>query len=150
MDLLILAVGSLKEPYMKKAQEELLGLLRKKPHIGRVAVVEVAEAAASDHPSDKDVAKTLKTEGEALLKRVPKNSFLCCLTLDGQTCREDSLVDLCQKAVNADSLVFVIGGSHGIAEEVKRQAQAKLNFSGLTFPHQLFRIALLDALGRYL
>ncbi len=139
----IVCVGSLKEKYFIDAVKEYQKRLSK---FGEVRIIEVAEEKlTSCHASD--VEKVKEKEGERLLEKCSGYVILC--DLQGENI---SSTQLSQKLENIkqqhSTITFVIGGSYGVSEKVKKRADYLLCFSPMTFPHQLMRVILLEQIYR--
>lgn len=150
MNLTILTVGSLKEAYLKSAQEELLSTLCRKNCFTKVTLLELKEEAGED--SEAAIDKRLDLEGQAILGKVSPRSSLYVLDVASKKTTAQFFKGLCQREADLgkEELIFVIGSSHGLSPKVKQRAKKTISFSDLTYPHQLFRIALLEALAEYL
>lgn len=135
----IITVGKLKENYFKEATEEYLKRLMK---YTKINLIEVPD-------ENYDISKTLLKEKESILKYINDKDYIITLEIEG---KELSSIELSNKIneqliVNSD-ITFIIGGSYGLHEDIKKMSNFKLSFSKLTFPHQLFRIMLLEQLYR--
>ena len=135
----IITVGKLKEDYFKEATEEYLKRLTK---YTKINLIEVPD-------ENYDISKTLLKEKESILKYINDKDYIVTLEIEG---KELSSIELSSKIneqliVNSD-ITFIIGGSYGLHEDIKKMSNFKLSFSKLTFPHQLFRIMLLEQLYR--
>lgn len=114
-------------------------------------ILELPETAIADkNASDKQIAKALEKEGEAILHAVRKGAYLVALCVEGKQISSEELADLlAQRAGSgAGDVAFVIGSSHGLDERVKRAAQARISLGRITLPHQLARLVLTEQLYR--
>lgn len=130
----IICVGKIKEKFFKEAVNEYLKRLSKytKIEIFEVEDSNILEKEASlisKHINDKDYIITLEIEGNELSSLELANKI-------------DSTL------INNSNIVFIIGGSLGLDEIIKKRSDYRLSFSKLTFPHQLFRIILLEQIYR--
>lgn len=152
MKVTIICIGSLKEDYLKIAQEDLLGKILKKNHISDCRIVELKDEPAPDNASPAQQKQVLETEGRRILAKLPAHSRIISLDINGKKAGTEFFAGLNRDLKNTgeEDLIFIIGGSLGISAEVKVRSDRLISFSGLTYPHQLFRIALLDALSLYL
>ena len=117
----------------------------------RDAAVEVYCTATSAAGSiEKQIAKALEKEGEAILHAVRKGAYLVALCVEGKQISSEELADLlAQRAGSgAGDVAFVIGSSHGLDERVKRAAQARISLGRITLPHQLARLVMTEQLYR--
>ena len=93
--------------------------------------------------------KILFLEGEKIKKHLNDKDYIITLEIEGQQLTSISLAEKMQSIlVNNSNLTFIIGGSYGLSEEIKNLANFHLSFSKLTFPHQLFRVLLLEQIYR--
>ena len=147
--LTVLAVGKLKEPWLREGCGEYLKRLRL---WSRSQVVEVEEYRLPENPSAAQIAACLEKEGERLLERVPKGAAVVALCIEGRQMPSEQLSQWIQRAASAGrgELCFVIGGSYGLSPAVKQAADLRLSISPMTFPHQLARVMLLEQLYRAL
>lgn len=147
MNITILALGKLKEDYLRQACAEY----EKRLSAFCKLSIEVSEPERlSDNPSDSEIENALKKEGERLLKKIPKNSYVCALCIEGKEITSEELSGQLEKIAleGFGQIVFVIGSSCGLSPEVKSAAHMKLSMSKMTFPHQLARVMLLEQLYR--
>lgn len=146
MNAAILCVGKLKEKWQKDGCAEYLKRLTR---YGNVEVIEVEDQPEPAKPSDALNRKVIEAEGQALLKRIRSNDFVIALCIKAQAPDSEGLSRLITNwSMQGRRLVFVIGGSLGLSDEVIRRADQKLSFSNLTFPHPLMRVVLLEQLYR--
>lgn len=144
--LTIISVGTLKEDYLRAAVAEYEKRLSA---FCRIENITLKEERIADEEDETAIAAALRAEGERILARVPQGAYTVALCIEGEM--PDS-VALARKIGNAidrsGKLCLIIGSSHGLCERVKRAAQERLSFSRLTFPHQLMRVILLEAVYR--
>ena len=142
MKITILAVGKLKEDYLKKAAA------RFSEEISRQCGFSVLEVP--DENTENRTAESVKqTEGEGILKRIRPEQYVVALAIDGKYRTSDDFAAFLKDCGRngRDDLVFIIGGSLGLSPEVLKRANEKLSFSPMTFPHQLMRIMLLEQIS---
>lgn len=136
MKIYLIAVGKVKN---KSYLEEMSNYIKQMPY--PLNIIEV-----KDEPNLNGVGKE-KTE---IIKRIPKDSYIICLDILGKEYDSiqfsEHLEDLITNK-NKD-LVFIIGGSYGLHEDVLRIANEKLSFSKFTFPHQLMRFIFIEQIYR--
>ena len=128
----IICVGKIKEQYLKDAIQEYLKRLSK---YTKVEVVELLDA------SFQDASKNREVEGEKILSQIKDKDYVITLEINGK--EFDSL-----QFASKNQTLFVIGGSNGLSEAVKQRSNEAISFSKMTFPHQLFRILLLEQIYR--
>jgi 23S rRNA (pseudouridine1915-N3)-methyltransferase len=147
MNITILCVGRLKEAYWKEAEAEYLKRLSA---YARVKVVELGDLPTKEKASPKEEELTREKEGEKILSRLRPSDFVCLLDLRKKepTSPEFALQMREMIVRGGASLTFVIGGSLGLGENIRRRGNASVSLSKLTFPHQLARIVLLEQIYR--
>jgi 23S rRNA (pseudouridine1915-N3)-methyltransferase len=143
----VLCVGKLKEAYWRDACAEYQKRLGS---FCRLTVTEVEETRLPDRPSAAQIAETVNTEGRRLLQKIPQGAAVIALCIEGKALSSEQLsASLEGMTVSGDSrIAFLIGGSHGLSDEVKASARLKLSMSPMTFPHQLARVMLLEQIYR--
>ena len=135
----IISVGKLKEKYLIDGINEYLKRLSK---YTKVELIEVEDVSF-------DREKTLKEEARNIQKRLNLKSYIITLEIDGRELTSLELSDLINKtSINNSDITFIIGGSYGLDDSIKQLSNYKLSFSKLTFPHQLFRLMLLEQIYR--
>ncbi len=147
MKVTVLAVGKVKEKFYRDAIGEFEKRLGR---YCRLEIVEVADEQTPDHAGEAVEWQIKEREGQRLLKRIREGDWVCALAIEGEML--DS-VGLSRKIESlgvggASRLVFVIGGSLGLSQEVLGRADFLLSFSKMTFPHQLMRVILLEQIYR--
>lgn len=147
MHVTLLCVGKLGEAYWRAAQEEYIKRLR--PY-ARVEVVELKEEPLPPPQQREAVERAMAREGEAILRRLPRESYVVVLDRAGKMLSSEELASFWQELLRRGTgrVSFVIGGSAGLAPRVIEAAAFCLSLSRLTFPHQLARIILLEQLYR--
>ncbi|HOP10025.1 MAG TPA: 23S rRNA (pseudouridine(1915)-N(3))-methyltransferase RlmH [Oscillospiraceae bacterium] len=140
MNIKVICVGGLKEPFLRDAQKEY------QKRLSASCSLEIVELGAkNDLPADRQLIE----EGKKILEKA-KNGYNIVLCIEGKEMTSEAfaqkVAELSANGINA--LNFMIGSSYGLSDEVKAAADLKLSFSQMTFPHQLFRIMLLEQLYR--
>ncbi len=143
----IIAVGKLKEKYLRDACAEYLKRLGV---YAKVNVIEVNEERCSDNPSATEIENVKQKEGQRIIAKIPKASFIVPMCIEGtQYSSEDFAQKIEATAVDGNGeITFIIGGSFGLSDEVKALGNLKLSFGKLTLPHQLMRVVLLEQIYR--
>lgn len=144
--LTLLTLGKLKEKYLADAVNEY------KKRLSRYCALEICEiepVRLSDKPSDAEIKAALEKEAQMILKKVPQGSKTIALCVEGKEMPSEELAgkiaDFCNKGEN---ITFIIGSSYGLGDTVKKQSDIRLSLSQMTFPHQLFRVMLLEQIYR--
>ena len=147
MKIKIIAVGKIKENYLKEGINEYLTRLL--PY-AKTEIVEVIDSKVKDNPNHVDITKVIKEEGDRILSRIKSNELVINLDLNK---KEFDSVEFSkfieQKMIEGgSSLTFVIGGSYGLSDAVKQRANYSISLSKMTFLHQMTRLILLEQLYR--
>ena len=142
----IITVGTLKESYLKDAVAEYKKRLSQYAKVDEINIKEEKICNESDRT---EIKRALDTEGERILASVPKGSAIIALCVEGKQYDSVELASLIGKMTDeCGKIALIIGSSHGLSDTVKRAAGVRLSFSSLTFPHQLMRVILYEALYR--
>ncbi len=135
-------VGKMRERYYIDAFEEYFKRLGaySKPELK-----EIPEERLPEQPSEREIAQALKREAAEIEKAVPKGAYTVALCVEG---REMSSEELARALEGKPKLCFIVGGSFGLDESVKKRADLRLSMSKLTFPHHLARVMLAEQVYR--
>lgn len=129
----IICIGKIKEKFYRDAIEEYLKRLSK---YHKIIIEELPDS-------------NIKKEKELILKHINKKDYIITLEIEGKELTSQELAQFINKTLITNSnLTFIIGGSTGLDDEIKKISDYKLSFSKLTFPHQLFRVILLEQIYR--
>ena len=136
----IICVGKVKETFFKEAIYEYKKRLSKYTNL---EIIEVEDEKIDDSKI------ALKNEAEKIKKLIKEKDYIITLEIEGKNLTSEQLSEKINNTLIENSnIVFVIGGSHGLSEEIKIKSNFKLSFSKMTFPHQLFKILLLEQIYR--
>ncbi len=143
----VIAVGKLKEKFLQDGCAEYFKRLGA---YAKVNIVEIKEERISDNPSEKEISNVIEKEGERILSKIKKDSFVVPLCIEGIEFDSPSFSKEIASATlkGFNNIVFVIGGSYGLSDRVKRLGKVKLSFGKMTLPHQLARLVLLEQIYR--
>ena len=134
----IVCVGKIKEKFLSLAIAEYLKRLSK---YTKVDIVQV--------PDESNAEKALKVEGEKILSKIKADEYVIALDISGKSISSIEFAKKIDSVFNNYSkLTFVIGGSYGLSSTVKKRSNYLLSFSKMTFPHQMFRVILLEQIYR--
>ena len=146
MTVSIITVGTLKEDYLKDAVAEYKKRLSQ---YAKVEEISIKEERITDEDDGKAVLAALDAEGEKILSVMPKGALKVALCVEGKEYSSEGLAELVRGARDVSGkIALIIGSSHGLADKVKCACEVRLSFSRLTFPHQLMRVILYEALYR--
>ena len=142
----IICVGKLKESYLRGAIEEYSK--RMKP-LCKLSVIELPEERVGENPSPAEIRKTVDAESDRILQKLGKSDYVVAMCIEG---KNPSSEELSQKLEEIQQLAgtvdFIIGGSWGLSDALKARADLRLSMGRMTFPHQLFRVMLLEQIYR--
>ena len=139
INITIVAVGNLKEKFSLEAEKEYL------KRLSAFCKIQVVETKEFNKLQNIELIK--EKEGEEIIKHL--SSFPILLDVNGNEQTSEAFAkNLVKLSLTRSSLTFVIGGSYGVSEKVKNICKQKISFSKMTFPHNLFRIMLLEQLYR--
>ena len=148
MNMALICMGKLKEKYWRDAAAEYEKRLSR---FGKWETIELPDLPEPSNSSPAIEEQIKKKEGDAILSKIRDGDVVVCLCIDGKQMDSVQLSRKMTELIDTGRrVVFVIGGSLGLADEVVRRAQVKLSFSPMTFPHQLARIMLLEQTYRAL
>ncbi len=141
-----ITLGSLKEPYLREAAAEYGKRLS---GFCRFELAELKEERLSDKPSAAEIAQALEREAAAIEKQIGPRAYRVAMCVEGKQMPSEGVAELLERVSSTHGeICFIIGSSFGLADSVKRSADLRLSVSALTFPHQLMRILLLEAVYR--
>lgn len=143
----IICVGKLKEKFYIEAAAEYVKRLQRHCDL---ALIELPETRLGDNPSDAEIRQALAGEAELIRQKIPKGSAVTALCIEGKSCDSETLSrHLAEFALAGRSgVTFLIGGSFGLDDTLKKQADWRLSMSPMTFPHHMARIMLLEQVYR--
>lgn len=143
----LITVGKIKEKYFTDAIAEYSKRLSR---YCKLNIIELKDEPTPDNPSNREKDAVLKKEGDRIAEKISKSAYVVALCIEGKmrdSVEFSKLIE--QTAADGNSeIVFIVGGSLGIHDEIKRRADLKLSFSEMTFPHQLMRVILLEQIYR--
>ncbi len=143
----IIAVGKLKEQYLRDASNEYLKRLSA---FCKMTVTELDPERLPDSPNSSQIEACLNAEATKIISAVPNGAYIIPMCIEGKQIDSVELSNKLQDVtLSGDSTIcFIIGGSYGLSDKVKALANFKLSMSKMTFPHQLARIMLLEQIYR--
>ncbi len=135
----IICIGKIKEKFFSQA------ILEYQKRISKYTKIEIIELP--DY--DLDEKSAIRKESESILKMLDSKSYVICLDINGEQLDSVSLSEKINNVlISNSSITFIIGGSYGLSDEIKNISNFRLSFSKMTFPHQLFRVILLEQIYR--
>lgn len=143
----IICIGSLKETYLKEAFYEYQKRLTS---FCKFELIELNEYKLKNNPCDSEIKICINSEGDKILSKIPANSHCISLCIEGNELSSEKFAKHIEDiSINkTGEIIFIIGGSYGLSEKVKKQSDFLLSISKMTFPHQLARIMLSEQIYR--
>ena len=142
-----IVLGKLKEKYMKdfavEYEKRLSGYCK-------LTVTELEPVKLSDNPSEQEIINALNKETQLIKAKIPKNSYVFSMCIEGKQMSSEELSQKFEDIAlsGKSSVVFIIGSSFGLSDEIKRMSDFKFSMSKMTFPHKLARIMLEEQIYR--
>ncbi len=143
----IIAVGKLKEKYFLAASDEYEKRLSR---FCKLNIIEIEPEKLPERPSEAQIEAACCAEGKRILEKIPTDAFVSALCIEGRMDDSEALA----KKIDRDAAggighrIYIIGGSYGLSDEVKKRADERMSMSPMTFPHKLARIMLLEQIYR--
>ena len=146
MNIKIYAIGKIKDFYKSGVDE----YLKRLSGYVKVEIIEVKDDSISDKPSEAEIIKAKDNEGRRVLSLLKSNEYLIGLDLNKKEYTSEEFATFIKDKLveNGSNISFVIGGSYGLSDELKKRVNISISISKLTFPHQLARLILLEQIYR--
>lgn len=146
MKITLICLGKLKEKYLRDAIDEYKKRLSRYCNLD---IIELEPKRLSEKPSQTDIENALLKEAEMIIKKIPQNSDVFTLCIEGKALSSEEFSQNIMVSQNeGKNVAFIIGSSYGLCETVKAKSKLRLSFSKMTFPHQLFRVMLFEQIYR--
>lgn len=147
MKIRILAIGKIKEKYLKEGIEEYISRIR--PY-SQIEVVEVNDEPIPDSPNESEIKKAKDLEGKRVLKLLKASDYLIGLDLNKKEMTSEDFAKYINDkfVIGGSNISFVIGGSYGLSDELKARCNDSISLSKMTFLHQMTRLILLEQIYR--
>lgn len=143
----IICIGKLKEKYWVDAIKEYSKRLSA---FCKFSIIELGECKATQNPNGKEIQHILDEEGKLILGKIKSADYTVAMCIEGKIISSEDLSCLMEdiQLQGKSTLNFVIGGSWGLANEVKKSANYKMSMGKMTFPHQMARVMLSEQIYR--
>ena len=146
MTINIICVGKIKEKYISDAATEFEKRLSRFCTLNTIII---PDKSIPDNPSEAQCKEVLQKEGEMILKKIGKSDIVIAMCIEGRQLSSEQLAQkLSEFQMESSTIDFIIGGSLGLSEEVKKRACLRLSMSAMTFPHRIARIMLEEQIYR--
>ncbi len=146
MNIKIIAIGSIKEKYLKDGITEYIKRIKK---YSNIQIIEIPEISLGDN-SKKSIENALDKEAMEIISKISNKDYVITLDIGGKQIDSVEFSSLIENEKNygTNDFVFIIGSSHGLSNKVREISNYRLSFSKMTFPHQLMRMVLLEQIYR--
>ena len=146
MTIKIYAIGKIKDFYKAGVDE----YLKRISGYSKIEVIELKDDSLSDKPSESEIKKSKDNEGKRVLSLLKNNEFLIGLDLNKKEMTSEEFASFLLDSLvnNGSGVSFVIGGSYGLSDELKKRINVSISISKLTYPHQLARLVLVEQIFR--
>jgi len=143
----VISVGKVRDKYLQLGIDEFKKRLSR---FCKLELIEVKDEALGEGASDREVDLVLGKEGKLIKSKLPDDAYIIVTDIDGKQLTSEQLADKMQHIVTYERshVVFILGGSVGVDDEIKKCSDMRLSFSKMTFPHQLFKLLLLEQIYR--
>ena len=147
MEIKIIVVGKLKE---KDLKNEISEYLKRMKSYANLKIIEVKDEAAGQTLSEAEIEQIKEIEGKRILEKLPKRARVIALDLKGKQLTSERFSEEINETMTygTSQIVFIIGGSHGLSQEVLQKTDLKISFGKMTYPHQLMRLILVEQIYR--
>ena len=142
----LIALGNLKEGYLREAFSEYSKRLG---GLCRFEMIELKEHKLPDSPTQGEIDAALADEAKRILALFSPRAYKIALCVEGKQLSSEAFAEKIEKAAATHGeIVFIIGSSHGLSDTVKSACDARMSISEMTFPHQLMRVIMAEAIYR--
>lgn len=147
MNIKIITVGKLKEKYLVQGINEYVKRLGV---YAKMQLVEVPDEKAPENLSETEMLQVKDKEGQRILAKIKDQEYVFALAIEGKNPSSEAFAkQIDQLGVQGKSqLVFVIGGSLGLSDEVIKRSNTQISFGKMTYPHQLMKLILVEQIYR--
>ena len=146
MNISVICVGKLKEDYLKSAIAEYS---KRMSRFANFEIIEVPDQKIPDNAGKKLEEQILKKEGELILSKIRNNSYVIAMCVEGNLISSEELAEEIKNiSMSGSSITFIIGGSLGLCDNIKKRADNRISFGKITLPHQLMRVVLSEQIYR--
>lgn len=139
----IVSVGKIKETALKNLINEYEKRISK---FSKVSTIEIKDLASENSASEAEKLTVIEEEGKLILSKIGIRDYVIVLAIEGEKFTSEEYASFLDKAFvkGGAKISFIIGGSLGLSETIKKRANALISFSTMTFPHQLMKLILLE------
>lgn len=145
MKIKVICLGKLKEDYYKDGVEHYSNIIKK---YNDIEIIEILDEKLNNKLSEAETIKILEKEEVKILDKINKGDFIITLAIKGEISSTNSLKKVVTKCKNENrDIVFIIGSSFGLSENIYKVSNLEMSFSKMTFTHQMMRFMLLEQIS---
>jgi len=143
----VISVGKVKEKYIQLGIDEFKKRLSR---FCKLELIEVKDEAISEGATEREIDLVREKEGKLILSKLPVDAYIISTDIDGKVLTSKELAAKIQHITTygLSHIAIIVGGSVGLADKIKKSSNMRLSFSQMTFPHQLFKLILLEQMYR--
>lgn len=146
LEIEIIVIGKLKEEYLRKAEATFVRSIGK---ASSIKIIELKDEKTKDGAGEKELTRVKDLEGQSVLKYLDTKATTIAMDISGKKVTSSQFRDEMDKVRSQEGKIqFVIGGSLGLSENVLSKVTKRISFGEMTYPHQLFRIMLLEEIQK--
>ena len=147
MKIRIIAVGKIKDHYLELGISDYI---KKISRFASIEIVEVKDQPIYNEKSIEEINNAKKKEGEAILKYIKESDYIINLDLDKKEMKSEEFAKFLslKSEISGSFLTFIIGGSYGLSDELKKRANEAISLSKMTFLHGMTRLIILEQIYR--
>lgn len=147
MKINLFVVGKIKDINLNAMIQEFIKRLS---NYATINIIEINDEPLPDKPNEAEIKKAVDTEGEKILKKIDKMQYIIIFDLVSYQPNSVEFAKILQTKIDlfGSKIGFVIGGSYGLSESVKKRANLAIGLSNLTFTHQMARLIVLEQIYR--
>lgn len=144
----LICIGKIKERFYSEAVAEYSKRLTAFCRLNIIKLGE--ERIKSGSPNQAQIDEVLLAEGRRILQKISPSDFVCALCIEGRLISSEELSGILENAAlsGKSTVDFIIGGSYGLSDEVKKRADLRLSMSRMTFPHMMARVIICEQIYR--
>lgn len=147
MNITIIAVGKLKEKYLKQG---IVEYVKRLSAYAKIQIIEIPDEKAPEELSETEMRLVKQKEGQRIIAKISTDAHVIALAIEGKMKTSEQLAADLERLMTygKSKIALVIGGSLGLSDNVLARANEQLSFSKMTFPHQLMRLVLVEQVYR--
>ena len=147
MRIRLIAVGKIKDQYLQLGIQEYI---KKISRFADIEILEVKDQPIYNEKSKEEIEMAKRKEGEAILKLTKESDYLINLDLNKKEMKSEEFAEFldAKSQYSGSFITFIIGGSYGLSDEVKKRANEAISLSKMTFLHGMTRLIILEQIYR--